>query len=154
MNTHKGLYRYLRLPSEVASASAIFQRAMDTILQGISHVVCYLDDILIIGANDQEYLRNMEEVIKRLQYHGIHLKLSKYSFLQESIEYLGHHIEAEGLHTTSRKVEAVQLAPSPKDQAQLRSFLGLVLYYGIFWPELSSVIHVFNTLLQTNQKWK
>ena len=39
-----------------------------------SHAVCYLNDILIIGADDQKHLRNMEEVIKRLQYHGIHLK--------------------------------------------------------------------------------
>ena len=51
----------------------------------------------------------MKEVINRLQCHGIRLKLGKCSFPQESVEYLGHHIDAEGLHTTSRKVEAVQL---------------------------------------------
>ena len=84
----------------------------------------------------------MEEVFKSLQYYGIHLQLSKCSFLQESVEYLGHRIDAEGLHTTSRKVEAVQLVPAPKYQIQLRSFLGLMHYYGKILPEMSSLLHL------------
>ena len=48
VNTHKGLYRFKRLPFGAASAPAIFQR---TILQGIPHVVCYIDGILITGAS-------------------------------------------------------------------------------------------------------
>ena len=49
INTHLGLYRYTRLPFSVASAPAIFQRTMDTLLQGIPGVICYIDDILITG---------------------------------------------------------------------------------------------------------
>ena len=49
INTHKGLFRYTRLPFGVASAPAIFQRTMDSILQGIPRVCCYIDDILISG---------------------------------------------------------------------------------------------------------
>ena len=49
INTHRGLYRYTRLPFGVASAPSIFQKTMDTILQGMDGVICYLDDILITG---------------------------------------------------------------------------------------------------------
>ena len=60
INTHMGLYRYTRLPFGIASAPAIFQRSMDSILQGIPSVICYLDDLLITGASDQEHLQNLQ----------------------------------------------------------------------------------------------
>ena len=56
VNTHLGLYRYTRLSFGIASAPAIFQRSMDSILQGIPSVICYLNDLLITGASDQEHL--------------------------------------------------------------------------------------------------
>ena len=77
INTHKGLYRYTRLPFGIAPAPALFQRTMDTILQGIPNVLCYLDDILITGSTQKEHLQNLEEVLKRLQYHGIRGKSSE-----------------------------------------------------------------------------
>ena len=75
INTHRGLYRYLRLPFGIASAPAIFQRTMDTILQGIPGVLCYVDDILIVGKTREEHISTLQEVLKRLQKEG--LKLSK-----------------------------------------------------------------------------
>ena len=39
INTHKGLYRWTRLPYGVASSPAIFQEIMDKILQGLHQVV-------------------------------------------------------------------------------------------------------------------
>ena len=50
--------------------------------------------------------------------------------MQSSVEYLGHRIDAEGVHTTTRKVDAILKAPTPGDIQQLRSFLGLLHYYG------------------------
>ena len=56
INTHQGLYEYTKLPFGVSSAPAIFQRAMDSILQGIPNVICYLDDILVTGRSEREHL--------------------------------------------------------------------------------------------------
>ena len=153
INTHQGLYRYTRLPFGVSPAPAIFQGTMDAILQGVPHTVCFLDDILVTGSTQQEHLQNLEEVLKRLRDQGARVKKGKCAFLQKSVEFLGHRIDSEGLHTTSRKVEAISQSPRPINQRQLRSFLGLAQYYGKFVPNLSTLLHPLNNLLQQNTKW-
>ncbi len=53
-HTTKGLFQYTRLPFGVAAAPAIFQRTMETVLQGIPNTCVYLDDILITGESDEQ----------------------------------------------------------------------------------------------------
>ena len=64
INSHRGLYQYTCLPFGIASAPALFQKAMDAILQGIPHVICYIDDVLVTGVNEEEHLRNLAEVLQ------------------------------------------------------------------------------------------
>ena len=82
----------------------------------------HLDDILITGKTDAEHLQNLEEVLKRLQDNGVRVKPAKCKFMQSSVEYLGHCINASGVHTTDGKVEAILKAPVPQNIQQLRSF--------------------------------
>ena len=78
---------------------------MDIILQGIPHTICYIDDnILITGKNDDKHLANMEEELRCLSHHAIATKLSKCKFMLNSVEYLGHCIDSEGLHATQDKL--------------------------------------------------
>lgn len=154
VNTHRGLYRYTRLPYGLASAPAIFQRVMDTILQGLPGVICYIDDILITGSDDKEHLQNLERVFQRLQSHGVRLKKPKCAFLQPSVAYLGHQIDAEGRRATKEKLQAILQAPSPRNVQELRSFLGLLNYYGKFIPNLATLIHPLNALLHHDCQWK
>ena len=154
INTHKGLYRYTRLPFGVASAPAIFQRAMDNILQGIPRVQCYIDDILVSGLNDEDHLRTLERVLSRLQQNGVTVKKEKCYFLQDAVEYLGHVVDKEGLHATPEKLKAIQEAPAPTNIRELRSFLGLINYYGRFIANLATVLHPLNRLLKHDVKWE
>lgn len=95
VNTHRGLYQYTRLPFGVALAPVLFQKTMDTILQGIPNVICYTDDILVTGSDDNSHLENLAEVLKRLEKHGIRMKQAKCRFIQKSVEFLGHQIDSE-----------------------------------------------------------
>ena len=100
------------------------------------------------GSTREEHLQNLETVLQRLDQRGVRVKKSKCEFLKDSVEYLGHKIDASGLHATTKKVDAVINAPQPKNVKQLRSFLGLLQYYGRFIPNLSSLLHPLNSLLQ------
>ncbi len=52
----------------------------------MKHVAVYLDDILVTGTNEEEHLRNLEEVLRRLETSGLRLKRSKCEFLGEEVE--------------------------------------------------------------------
>ena len=62
-----------------------------------------MDNILVTGATDEHY-RNLEEVFRRLQYHGITVSQSKCKFLCDLVEYLGYKISREGVHATQDKL--------------------------------------------------
>ena len=127
---------------------------MDTILSGVPGTVCYIDDILVTGRNTEEHLSNLEEVFRRLANEGVTVKNSKCSYLENKVEYLGHVIDSKGIHVDPSKVKAIVKAPAPKNVVQLRSFLGLVNYYGKFIPNLATLTHPLNQLLKKNCKWQ
>ena len=140
ITTHKGLFRYNRMPFGVASAPAIFQRTMERILQGIPHVHVYIDDILVADSTEKEHLVTLEKVMSRLGECGIKLKRTKCKFMLPSVEYLGYHISGEGISPTKEKRRAIVDAPVPEDISQLKSFLGLVNYYAKFLPCLADTL--------------
>ena len=152
INTHLGLFRYCRLPFGIASAPTIFQRAMDTLLQGIPHVICYIDDVLVTGLTEKEHLQNLTQVLHKLQEQGMRLKKEKCAFFQKEVEYLGYWINADGVHTAPSKLQAIEQAPAPRNVTELRAFLGLLNYYGKFIPNLSTMIHPLNALLGQGRK--
>ena len=135
INTQRGLFQYKRLPFGISSAPAIFQRTMDSLLQGIPQTCIYLDDILITGTTMEEHLKNLDEVLHRLQTAGLRLKSSKCVFMAPSVEYLGHVIDSAGLYPTKAKVKAITEAPAPRNVTELHSFLGLINYYWVLPPK-------------------
>ena len=56
----------------------------------------------------------------------MHVKWAKCRFLQPSVNFLGHHVDAEGIHTTEDKLEFIVQTPAPKNVQELRSFLELI----------------------------
>ena len=139
VNTHKGLFRFNRLPFGVASAPAIFQRIMEGVLKGIPGVCIYLDDILITGQTEEQHLANLEQVFQQLE---------------AAVTYLGHQIDKNGLHPTEEKTKAILEAPTPKNTTELRAFLGLINYYRKSLPNLSMVLIPLYKLLKNNTSWK
>ena len=154
INTHKGLFRYTRLPFGISSAPAIFQRVMETILQGIPKVVVYLDDILVAGDSEEEHLGLLGEVLDRLEKAGLRARQNKCQFMVPEVSYLGHRIDKEGIHPLADKVKAITEAPAPRNVRELKSYLGLLTYYGKFLPDLSAVLAPLYRLLRKNVNWR
>ncbi|XP_039887198.1 uncharacterized protein K02A2.6-like [Simochromis diagramma] len=153
VNTSRGLFTYNRLPFGVASAPAIFQRTMESLLKGIPHVAVYLDDILVTGVDEVRHLQNLDEVLTRLEEAGLRLKRCKCAFMQEKVEYLGHIVDAQGLHPVEKKVKAIMDAPTPTNVTELKAYLGLLNYYNKFLPNLATLLAPLHELLRHEVRW-
>ena len=98
-------------------------------------------------------MANLEEVLRRLHHHWLRANKSKCEFFKEKITFCGHDINSEGLHKTTDKTAAMVNAPRPQSVAEVRSFLGLVNYYHKFLPNLATILHQLNQMLESNYQW-
>ncbi|XP_014673472.1 PREDICTED: uncharacterized protein K02A2.6-like [Priapulus caudatus] len=153
VNTHRGLYRHCKLPYGIKTAPHIFQKVIDQVLAGLEDVASFQDDIIIAEDDDDEYLKSLDLVLERLAKYGIKLKRVKCRFNMTWVEYLGHRIDAEGIHPTQDKVDAIVNARAPENISELRSLLGLINYYGKFLRNLSTRLEPLHRLLRSESKW-
>ena len=93
-------------------------------------------------------------MLTRLEKHGILAKWSKCEFMVPSVEFLGYCVDGEGRHPTDEKIKAISEAPSPKNLAELSSYLGLWNYYGHFIANLSTFLQPLHELLRKGVKWE
>ena len=126
---------------------------MEQIVGDIPGVACYLDDIVVTGKCEQEHLVSLQKTMEHLNTAGLRLKLDKSNFFQDSITYLGHILDKEGIRPHPDKIKVITAMPEPKNQSELRSFLGMANYYDRFVPGLATNCAPLNDLLQKNKQW-
>ncbi|KAG6456673.1 hypothetical protein O3G_MSEX009872 [Manduca sexta] len=153
INTHKGLFRFNRLIYGLASSPGIFQRKLEHLFADMP-VGVFLDDLIITGVDDRSHLATLYEVFERLQKYGLRIKKEKCTFFADSVTYLGFVISKQGIHTCPEKIKAIENAPVPTNITELRSFLGLVMYYAKFVSNLSTILAPLYRLLRKDVKYE
>jgi hypothetical protein len=137
--THRGLYRFKRLPFGIACAPEIFQRVVDDILKGLQGVIVYIDDILVFGKDQQEHDMRIKTVFQRLHDANLKLNWAKCQLRKTRVKYLGHWLTNQGLLPDTDKLRAIQDMPCPTSITDVRRFLGMATYLAKFIPHLSQV---------------
>ncbi|UYV80756.1 K02A2.6-like [Cordylochernes scorpioides] len=144
INIHKGLYKMNRLPYGIASAPAIWQRIIEQILSGIPKT---------LGETETDNLNNLEAVLNWLNEYGLKANEEKCKFFQERLEYRGHVIDRNGLHTADNKIRAINDAPEPLNVTQLRAFIDFVTYYHLSIRNAAEIMSPLYDLLKKGTKW-
>ena len=67
------------------------------------------------GTDPEDHLRTLSLVLECLRSAGFKLNKTKCKFLQQSVVYLGHKLDGEGLHLTDDKLAAIGDALRPTD---------------------------------------
>lgn len=137
---HLGQYEFVKMPFGLCNAPAIYQRLMNSVLQGMLWEEClvYLDDICIMSPTVGEHIDRFERLLQRLAAAGILLKPSKCHLLQKSIKLLGHIVDKDGTRPVKAKVQAIKEMPI-KSRSDLHTFLGMTGYYSQYCPKYAEV---------------
>lgn len=124
--THDSHYEFVVMPFELTNAPSTFQTILNKMLAPYlrKFVVVFFDVILLYIIFQNDNAHNLFQAFQCLRVNQFFTKLSKCSFCQKKNEYLGHLIDANGVHANPRKNEAMFSWPKPNNQKKLR--LGLV----------------------------
>ena len=110
------------MPMGLSNSLAAFQRLMDSIFRDLPFVSLYFDDCIIHSHTPEEHLAHIDMVFRRLQQHSLLARLGKCKFFQESIEFLGHIINGNGIRTDPAKISALRDCPVPRSLKDLQAF--------------------------------
>jgi hypothetical protein len=85
-------------------------------------------------------------VLQVLREHQLYVKLSKCSFYQDQIHYLGHIISKDGIAVDPEKIDTIREWSVPRNVTEVRSFMGLAGYYIRFIAWFSKIAHPITSL--------
>jgi hypothetical protein len=111
-------------------------------------VLVFFDDILIYSPSWHSHLQHLEWVLQVLEQNELYAKLSKCSFGQREVDYLGHIVSYSGVHIDANKIRDVLEWPTPTNIKQLRGFLGLTGYYRRFIKAYAQLAGPWTDLLK------
>nr|GEZ83428.1 reverse transcriptase domain-containing protein [Tanacetum cinerariifolium] len=84
----------------------------------------------------------------------LYAKFSKCEFWLDSMKFLGHVINSQGVHVDPAKVKAIKNWTASKTPTEVRQFLGLAGYYRRFIEGLSLIAKPLTKLTQKNKTYE
>ncbi len=137
-----GLYQWTRVAMGLKGAGPYFQRSMQNkVLNGLVYEICeiYIDDVLIHGKTDEDFLANTRRVFERLRAKKVAVNPRKTKLGLKEVEYVGHLVSATGTSFTPEKRLKVLNFPQPSTQKEMLQFLGLVNYFRDHAPNMTEM---------------
>nr|GEW20666.1 reverse transcriptase domain-containing protein [Tanacetum cinerariifolium] len=105
-------------------------------------------------ANKEDHEEHLKTILELLKNEKLYAKFSKCDFWLESVHFLGHVIDSDGVHVDPAKVEAIRNWSAPTTPTEVREFLGLAGYYRRFIESFSLISKPLSKLTQKNKKYE
>ncbi|KAG7594099.1 Zinc finger CCHC-type [Arabidopsis thaliana x Arabidopsis arenosa] len=154
--TRYGHYEFVVMPFGLTNAPAAFMKMMNGIFREFldEFVIIFIDDILVYSKDRETHQNHIRTVLERLREQKLFAKLSKCSFWQRSIGFLGHIISDQGVSVDPEKIRSIKEWPRPKNATEIRSFLGLAGYYRRFVKGFASMAQPMTRLTGKDTKFQ
>jgi hypothetical protein len=101
-----GHYEFTVVPFGLSNAPTVFICLMNGVFRAylVKFVIVFLDDILVYSKSEEQHEHHLRMVLQVLREHQLYAKLSKCSFYQNKIHYLGHIISEDGIAVDPEKI--------------------------------------------------
>ena len=144
------------MPFSLINTLMAFWRFMNNIFSNILNIciVIYLDDILIYLNNMSKYYQHIKEVLKHLCKTSLYVKVKKYEFYSESVEYLEYIFSLSGLIMSNDKIKIIQDWLEPKKVKDIQFFLDFTNFYYWFIFNYSYIVIPLIHLIWKDIPWK
>ena len=110
----------------------------------ICHI--YINDIVIWLNTIAEHVKHIDMVMKSLIAVCLFCNPPKSDFFLMEMDFLGHHISAQGIKPNKSKIQKILDWPVPTNPMEVQAFLGLVWYIALFLPKLTDYMLLLTPL--------
>ncbi|UYV70015.1 K02A2.6-like [Cordylochernes scorpioides] len=113
----------------------------------------YIDDVIVYSDSHEQHVADLAAVLERLSKFGLKAKYGKSYLFRDSVEYLGHVIDQNGIKPMWDNVAALRDLKRPHNIKAVRSLLGTVNYYRRFIPNAGEVLTPLSNLLRKGHRF-
>ena len=147
------VYNFSRLPMGSLSSPAIFIACVLYSLRGLeSFCFNYSDNITIVSENIDDHMIHLEMVLKRLEYYNWRIKKSKIHIAMHDtkLKLLGFYFDLskQAITADPDKINTIINLPRPTNVNTVRKFLGSLIFYSEFIPNLQAIVAPISDLIK------
>ncbi|KAE9064523.1 hypothetical protein PF007_g29168 [Phytophthora fragariae] len=154
------LWEWLVMPQGLKNAPATFNRMVSHVLRPLrAFAPSYFDDIFVhsraedgLSAVDV-HLRHLRKVFEKMRENKLYANLKKCVFCAPEIPVLGCYVSKSGVRADPEKISSICSWPTPKNQTELRQWLGLANYLHKYTKDYAGLIQTMSSLLKKDVTW-
>ena len=100
-----------------------------------------MDDVGIwTNGSFQEHLAVIEQVLQRFAANNLKCNPLKCSWAVKETDFLGYWMAPTGIKPWKKRIEAILKLGEPKNDTDVRAFIGAVNHYKSLWPRRAHVL--------------
>ena len=127
--------------------SEIYHRTISHILKSMQKVETSMNDIMIWGTDSKSHLCTVKKMLDIYKANNLTLNKEKCQIAVTELTFLGDQLTANCLKPDPAKVKPIVEFTTPKEQADVARFLGMVKYLTRYTENLSKrTLHMSNVI--------
>ncbi|GJW18157.1 reverse transcriptase domain-containing protein [Tanacetum coccineum] len=127
---------------------AIFHHMIEELIE------VFIDDFSIFGNSFDNYLHNLDKMLKRCKDASLVLNWEKCHLMVKEEIVVGHKVSGAGLEVDKAKIDVIFKLPPPTNVKGIRSFLGHAGFYQHFIKYFTKTARPLTKLLENDTQFK